>query len=86
MISRNTLLLIVDAIIFGITWTLFTYYIRRNFNPGATGIGAKNFVTKQLSGNADLSIWWNDSMYGGIAMCLAFITRKYISDFIKLIL
>ena len=81
--NRDTVLLIANALVFGITWTLAYYYIRKNLNPGATGAGAKNSVTAKLSGNAPLSIYWNDSMYGGIAMFFAFIVRKLIGDFLN---
>ena len=84
--NRDTILLIANALVFGITWTLVTYYIRRNLTPGATGAGAKKVFETMSSGNAPLSIWWNDSMNGGIAMGVAFIVRKYMSDFLNSVL
>lgn len=77
------ILLVIKAILIGTSWTVFYYYVRRKLNPGAVGEGAKKNTEKKLSGNADLTVWWGDAYYGGIAVGMMFLVNHFINKYVE---
>ena len=79
---NQIILLIIKAIIIGASWTVFYYYVRRKFNPGSVGEGVKANTEKKLSGEADLTVWWGDAYWGGIAAGLMFLFNYFVTKWL----
>ena len=79
----NITLLIIKAIFIGTSWCLFYYYVRRAWNAGAIGEPARMTTEKTLAGKADLTIYWNDAYYGGIAVGLMFLFNHFAMKYVE---
>ena len=75
--DQDTKILLIEALISGIIWTIMFYYIRK-------GLNKRNFLIDDP--NKKRMDFWYDAMYGGLAAFLALIAKKLVTPQIKNIL
>lgn len=81
--QKQVIVLLIESFLAGFVWFLFTLYIRRGMNPGATGEKLQGVMENRLTGKSNVSTWFNDSMYGGIATGCMFFVRFLVMKWVK---
>lgn len=80
----NILNYLIEGLIHGLMWGIFTQFVRRKYNPGNYGEIRQEIAKRQLGGTGSDADFISDSFWGAIGISLIFFTSKVIRKYLDL--